>query len=275
MNTALTIAGSDSGGGAGIQADLKAFAANGVYGMSVITAVTAQNTIGVRSVHDIPLAIIEDQLHAVFEDIPVDAVKIGMLSSRETVALVGQIMKVYKPLYIVLDPVMVSKGGSPLLQKDAMKALIEKVIPLASVVTPNIPEAEVLAGQIIQGENDMIAASKRIISLGAKTVLLKGGHLQGEPNDLFYDGETFHWIKGTRIQTKNTHGTGCTLSSAIAANLAKGISLFEAIHRGKQYITTAIQNSISLGSGHGPTNHFYELYKHAGFLDRKTEVINP
>ncbi|GIO26568.1 bifunctional hydroxymethylpyrimidine kinase/phosphomethylpyrimidine kinase [Ornithinibacillus bavariensis] len=274
MNTALTIAGSDSGGGAGIQADLKTFAANGVFGMSVITAVTAQNTMEVRSVQDIHLSIIKDQIDAVFEDIPVDAVKIGMLSSTATVALIAENMKKYKPFHIVLDPVMVSKGGSHLLQKEAIEALIEKLIPLASIVTPNIPEAEVLTGQVIEGEEDMIAASKQIVGLGAKAVLLKGGHLQGEPNDLFYDSETTLWIKGKRIETKNTHGTGCTLSSAIAANLAKGMSLEEAIHRGKQYITTAIQYSLSLGSGHGPANHFYELYKNAGYLGMESEVSN-
>ncbi|MBY0120450.1 bifunctional hydroxymethylpyrimidine kinase/phosphomethylpyrimidine kinase [Bacillus sp. S/N-304-OC-R1] len=266
MKTALTIAGSDSGGGAGIQADLKAFAANGVFGMSVITAVTAQNTKEVRSVQNIDLPIIQDQIEAVFDDIRVDAVKIGMLSSPDTVKTVTGSLKKYNPDYIVLDPVMVSKGGHHLLQKEAIKALIEKMIPLATVITPNIPEAEVLTGMQINSEEDLYDACLVIKEFGARSVLLKGGHLSGEPNDLFYDGTDFHWIKGERIHTKNTHGTGCTLSSAIAANLAKGESLLGALRKSKHYITLAIKHSLSLGHGHGPTNHFYELYENANLL---------
>lgn len=265
MKTALTIAGSDSGGGAGIQADLKAFAANGVYGMSVITAVTAQNTQEVRSVQNIEPAIITDQIEAVFEDLPVDAVKIGMLSSAEIVATVAQTLKKYSPTQLVLDPVMVSKGGHHLLQQEAMQALKKEMIPLASIVTPNIPEAEVLTGMTILTPDDMKEACLIIKKLGAHTVLLKGGHLEGPPNDLFYDGEAFHWIKGERIHTKNTHGTGCTLSSAIAANLAKGATMLEAVTEAKRYITIAIEHSLSLGHGHGPTHHFYELYQKASF----------
>lgn len=263
MKTALTIAGSDSGGGAGIQADLKSFSANGVFGMSVITAVTAQNTVEVRSVQDIDRSIIKDQIEAVFDDIRVDAVKIGMLSSVDTIEVVARGLQKYKPQWIVLDPVMVSKGGHHLLQQLAVSALKEKMIPLATIVTPNIPEAEVITNSSIVSEEDMMNACKSIHSLGAKAVLLKGGHLEGAPNDLFYDGCDFHWFKGKRYNTKNTHGTGCTLSSAIAANLAKGQSLLDAVQNAKQYISVAIQHSLELGHGHGPTNHFYELYEKA------------
>ncbi|MGG0719599.1 bifunctional hydroxymethylpyrimidine kinase/phosphomethylpyrimidine kinase [Robertmurraya massiliosenegalensis] len=266
MKTALTIAGSDSGGGAGIQADLKAFSANGVFGMSVITAVTAQNTIEVRSVQNIDNAIIRDQIEAVFDDIPVDAVKIGMLSSPATVETVAQSLIKYQPTYIVLDPVMVSKGGHHLLQKEAIQSLKDFIIPLATIITPNIPEAEVLVDRKIETEDDMLSACKILIELGANQVLLKGGHLNGNPNDLFFDGEHFHWLYGERVETKNTHGTGCTLSSAIAANLAKGHSMFEAVKLAKQYITIAIQHSLELGNGHGPTHHFYELYKKANLI---------
>lgn len=267
MKTALTIAGSDSGGGAGIQADLKAFAAHGVFGMSVITAVTAQNTLEVRSVQNIDLSIIKDQIEAVFDDLPVDAVKIGMLSSPETVEVVADSLKKYKPDFIVLDPVMVSKGGHHLLQEEAITALKKQMVPLATVITPNIPEAEVLTGIRIQTAEDQMDVCRAIHKLGAKTVLLKGGHLSGDPIDLFFDGKEFHWINGERIHTKNTHGTGCTLSSAIAANLAKGAFLKAAIEQSKSYISLAIKHSLNLGHGHGPTNHFYELYEKANLVN--------
>lgn len=272
MKTALTIAGSDSGGGAGIQADLKSFAANGVFGMSVITAVTAQNTMEVRSVQDIDLPIIKDQIEAIFDDIQVDAVKIGMLSSPYTVEVVGQALLKYQPPHVVLDPVMISKGGHHLLRPEAIESLKETMLPLATIVTPNIPEAEVLTGSDIRTEEDMLEASEQILNLGAKSVLLKGGHLDGDPNDLFFDGNSMHWIKGERIHTNNTHGTGCTLSSAIAANLARGFSLLEAVQRAKQYITIAIRYSLPLGNGHGPTNHFHELYEQAGYLQSEMEL---
>ncbi|MDQ0157477.1 bifunctional hydroxymethylpyrimidine kinase/phosphomethylpyrimidine kinase [Robertmurraya andreesenii] len=269
MKTALTIAGSDSGGGAGIQADLKAFAANGVFGMSVITAVTAQNTQEVRSVQNIDPAIIRDQIEAVFDDLPVDAVKIGMLSSADIVRTVAEALKKYSPELVVLDPVMVSKGGHHLLEQDAIQALKEQIIPIASIVTPNIPEAEVLTGKRILTQEDMKEACITIKTLGCRTVLLKGGHFDGPPHDLFFDGEEFHWIEGERIITKNTHGTGCTLSSAIAANLAKGASMLEAVKQAKQFITIAILHSLSLGHGHGPTNHFYELYQKANLKNSR------
>lgn len=266
MRTALTIAGSDSGGGAGIQADLKTFSANGVFGMSVITAVTAQNTREVRSVQNIDSKIVKDQIEAVFDDFTVNAVKIGMLSSIEIIEVVAKTMKKYNPPFLVVDPVMISKGGYHLLQQDAMKALKEKIIPLATIVTPNIPEAEVIVNKQIITEKDMEEACLSIYALGAKTVLLKGGHLEGDPNDLFFDGKCFHWLKGKRIYTKNTHGTGCTLSSAIASNVAKGLSLLESVQKAKEYITIAIKHSLSIGSGHGPTNHFYQLYEQAKVL---------
>lgn len=261
MKTALTIAGSDSGGGAGIQADLKAFAANGVYGMSVITAVTAQNTVEVRSFQNIEPALIKDQIEAVLDDIPVDAIKIGMLSSAEIIVIIADTLKKYKSRKLVLDPVMISKGGHHLLAEEAVGTLKEVLIPLASIITPNIPEAEVLTGLKILTHEDMKKACLSIKELGCPSILLKGGHMEGPPDDLFFDGEEFHWIKGERIFTKNTHGTGCTLSSAIAANLAKGESMLEAVKKAKQYITIAIQHSLPLGKGHGPTNHFYELYQ--------------
>ncbi|MFJ5769343.1 bifunctional hydroxymethylpyrimidine kinase/phosphomethylpyrimidine kinase [Psychrobacillus sp. NPDC093180] len=261
MKTVLTIAGSDSGGGAGIQADIKAISANGAFGMSVITAVTAQNTKEVRSVQQIDLNIIQDQLEAVFDDIQVDAVKIGMLGNVKTVQVVAEALKKYKPKYIVVDPVMISKGGHYLLEKSAVEALKEKILPLSSIVTPNIPEAEVLIGRTLQTEEEMYKACEQIMEMGVDAVLIKGGHLMGPPNDLFYNGVDFHWLKANRIQTKNTHGSGCTLSSAIAANLTKGFTLLEAATLAKQYITTAIKHSLSLGSGHGPTHHFYDLYE--------------
>ncbi|MDQ0268490.1 bifunctional hydroxymethylpyrimidine kinase/phosphomethylpyrimidine kinase [Cytobacillus purgationiresistens] len=264
MKTALTIAGSDSGGGAGIQADLKSFAANGVYGMSVITAITAQNTVEVRSVQDIDLPIVKDQISAVLDDIQVDAVKIGMLSSEGTVEVVAKELIHYQPRNIVLDPVMISKGGHHLLREQAMEALILKMLPLATLITPNIPEAEVITNRSIKTKEDMKAACIEIHALGPAAVLLKGGHLEGEPEDLLYDGNDFYWIAGKRIHTKNTHGTGCTLSSAIAANLAKDMPLLEAVKEAKKYILIAIENSLELGNGHGPTHHFYDLYEKAG-----------
>ena len=260
MRTALTIAGSDSGGGAGIQADLKTFSALGVFGMSAITAVTAQNTVEVRSVQNIDLNIIRDQIAAVFEDIDVHAVKIGMLGTPDIVKTVAEGLRVYKPKHIVLDPVMISKGGHHLLDESAINELLKSLVPLTSIVTPNIPEAEVLAGFPIRTVSDMYEGCREIIARGANSVLIKGGHSSGDPNDLYYDGEQFHSFKGKRIETDNVHGTGCTLSSAIAAYLAKGKSNIKAIEGAKDYITKAIQSSLELGHGHGPTHHFHAFY---------------
>lgn len=258
---ALTIAGSDSGGGAGIQADLKTFTSLGVYGTSVITSVTAQNTEGVFGVYDIPLEGIHKQLEAVFSDIGTDAIKIGMLSNKEIVQEVASFLKKMKGIPIVLDPVMVAKGGSPLLQDDAMEEIKKELFPLATVITPNIPEAEVLTGIKISSADDMKEAAKKLFSYGSQFMIVKGGHLMESAEDILYDGS--HWISlpGKRIKTKNTHGTGCTFSSAIAAELAKGKETVSAIKQAKQYIQMAIAGAdeLKIGSGHGPTNHWKYL----------------
>lgn len=266
MKNLLTIAGSDSSGGAGIQADLKTFAALGTYGMSVITAVTAQNTCGVTMVQNIDLKVVEAQITAVFDDIRVDAVKIGMVSDKEIIKIIAQKLRFYQPPIIVVDPVMVSKSGFQLLAPDACETLIKELLPLATLVTPNLPEATVIVGYEVSNKDDMLKAAKDIITLGAKNVLMKGGHLQESADDLLYDGREATWFTGERINTKNTHGTGCTLSSALAANLALGLSLPEAVRKSKEYITIAINNALNIGSGCGPTHHFFDLYRKAGLL---------
>ena len=252
----LTIAGSDSGGGAGIQADLKTFFARKVYGMSVITSVTAQNTIGVQGVADLDAEFVALQLESVLSDIGVDAVKIGMLSNSEIISAVADKLEEYKVEKIVLDPVMVAKGGDPLLQPEAVDALITRLIPLALLVTPNISETKVLSNMEIFSIEDMIEAARRICDMGAKHTLIKGGHLQGEAVDILFDGQKERQYSAQRIITKNTHGTGCTLSSAITAELAKGYSLPDAVQAGKDYVTKAIQTSLEIGVGHGPLNHW-------------------
>ena len=267
MKNVLTIAGSDSSGGAGIQADLKTFSAHGVFGMTVITAVTAQNTQGVFAVQDILPEIIGSQIDAIFDDIRVDGLKIGMVSQTDTINVIGERLRRYKPLNIVLDPVMVSKSGYHLLQPEAGEALIKQLLPLATVVTPNIPEAEMITGEAVRSLKDMERAALTIYGMGPKNVLLKGGHLTGAATDILFDGISFKYYEAGRIQTKNTHGTGCTLSSAIAANLARGFSMEMAISKAKEYITGAIENSLTIGKGVGPTHHFYELYKKAGISD--------
>lgn len=273
MKTVLTIAGSDSGGGAGIQADLKAISAQGVFGMSVITAITAQNTVEVREVQNIDLAMIRSQIEAVFDDIQVDTVKIGMLSSAGVVQIVAKTLREYAPKQIILDPVMISKAGHHLLQEEAIDALKDMLIPMSTMITPNVPEAEVLTGREIKTKEDMKLACREIHRQGAKTVLLKGGHLEGDPDDLFFDGENDYWYEEKRIETKNTHGTGCTLSSAIAANLAKGDSLIDAVSSSKRYITNAIKYSLDLGRGHGPVHHFYEFHKSTAMKEKEGSVI--
>lgn len=266
MKKALTIAGSDSSGGAGIQADLKTFAAHGVFGMSVITAVTAQNTQGVFAVQDISMEVIKKQIDAIFTDIEVDGLKIGMVSQIDTIKIIADRLKQYRPENVVLDPVMVSKSGYHLLQPEAKEALINELLPLATVVTPNIPEAEVITGMHIETLKDMEKAALLIYKMGPKYVLIKGGHLENDATDILFDGNDYISFESKRIETKNTHGTGCTLSSAIASNLAKGNSIEASIQKAKDYITTAIKNSLSIGKGVGPTNHFYELYEKAGML---------
>jgi len=267
MKKVLTIAGSDCSGGAGIQADLKTFSAHGVYGMSVITAVTAQNTQGVFAVEDISRHVIAKQIEAIFDDIEVDGVKIGMVSQVQTIEVIAEQLRRYSPQTIVLDPVMVSKSGFHLLNPLAESTLIKELLPLAMIVTPNIPEAEVMTKMAIRTLKHMEEAAKAIYQMGAKNVLLKGGHLEKESTDILYDGQEFSYFSSPRIATKNTHGTGCTLSSAITSNLALGYTLYEAVLRAKEYITIAIQHSLSIGKGVGPTHHFYTLYKKAGLIE--------
>lgn len=264
MRTALTIAGSDSCGGAGIQADLKTFSAHGAYGMSVITAVTAQNTLGVLAVQDITPEVIEQQLDAIFADIPVEALKIGMVSRIETIQTIALALKKYGAANIVIDPVMISKSGYALLQPAAMEALIKVLLPLAHIVTPNIPEAELITGMSIKSIVDMERAAAVIFRYGPRYVLVKGGHLDTDPVDVLFDGTCFRHFSSPRIYSTNTHGTGCTLSAAIAANLANGVPIKEAVQNAKQYITTAIQHSFRIGNGVGPVHHFYDLYQKAG-----------
>lgn len=266
MKKVLTIAGSDSSGGAGIQADLKTFSAHGTFGMSVITAVTAQNTQGVFAVQDISTEVIAKQIEAIFDDIEVDGVKIGMVSQVQTIEVIADRLRSYAPQTVVLDPVMVSKSGYHLLNPEAEATLIKELLPMAMVVTPNIPEAEVMTKRSIHTVKEMEEAAKAIFQMGAKSVLLKGGHLEEDSIDILFDGKEFSYFSSVRIATKNTHGTGCTLSSAITANLALGQDLKESITLAKEYITIAIQHSLSIGKGVGPTYHFYTLYKKAGLI---------
>lgn len=267
MKNVLTIAGSDSCGGAGIQADLKTFSAHGVFGMSVITAVTAQNTQGVLAVQDMTAAMITKQIEAIFDDIEVAAVKIGMVSTNETIEAIAAGLHKYQPRNVVLDPVMISKSGYYLLQKTAIEALKTRLLPLATLVTPNIPEAEEISGMKIESLADMEKAARLIQSFGPDFVLVKGGHRSGDATDILFDGKELHHFPMKRIDTANTHGTGCTLSSAIAANLAKGDSVQEAVSKAQRYIHTAIEHSFTLGKGVGPVHHFYELYRLAGLAE--------
>ena len=261
IRTALTIAGSDSGGGAGLQGDIKAFQANGVYGMSVVTAITAQNSRGVQAAYDLPAEIITAQIDAVAEDFFIHAVKTGMLSSASIVDTVADGIERHKLGPVVVDPVMVATSGDQLLNPNAVGALKTRMLSLADLLTPNIHEAEVLAGFPVATLDDARRAAEAILSLGPKAVLVKGGHLKGEVDavDVLVDsaGETL--FRAERIHTKNTHGTGCTFASAIAANLAKGHDLRDAIQRAKAYVTEAIRHSLSIGQGHGPVNHFWFL----------------
>ena len=262
MKTALTIAGSDCGGGAGIQADIKTMTMNGVYAMSAITALTAQNTTGVRSILEATPEFLKDQIDAVFEDIRPDAVKIGMVSSAELIKIIADRLAYYKAENIVVDPVMVATSGSELMKTDAVSVLTRELLPLAALVTPNIPEAEVLSGESIRGKADMERAAKMIGDAYGCAVLLKGGHSVSDANDLLYANGNYKWFSGKRINNPNTHGTGCTLSSAIASNLAKGYDLESSIGRAKDYISGALAAMLDLGQGSGPMNHAFDLNSH-------------
>ena len=259
MKTALTIAGSDCSGGAGIQADLKTMTMNGVYAMSAITALTAQNTMGVKAIQESTPEFLKQQLDSIFEDIYPDAIKIGMVSSSELIRVIADRLKCYNAKNIVVDPVMVATSGSSLMENTAVKTLVEELLPISSLVTPNIPEAMVLTGLTIETKEDMIVAAKKIGDDYHCAVLLKGGHSINDANDLLYvDGE-FTWFSGKRIDNPNTHGTGCTLSSAIASNLAKGFTLAESVQRAKDYISGALEAMLDLGKGSGPMNHAFDL----------------
>jgi hydroxymethylpyrimidine/phosphomethylpyrimidine kinase len=259
MKTALSIAGSDSCGGAGIQADIKTMTMNGVYAMTAVTALTAQNTTGVRSIMEATPQFLQDQIDAVFEDIHPDAVKIGMVSSTELVQMIAERLTHYGAKNIVVDPVMVATSGSSLMKTDAVSALAKKLLPLATLATPNIPEAEVLSDWKIDSEEDMERAAKIIGDTCGCAVLLKGGHNINDANDLLYTNGHWKWFYGKRIPNPNTHGTGCTLSSAIAANLAKGYDLDTSVQRAKDYISGALAAMLDLGQGAGPMNHAFDL----------------
>ncbi len=259
MKTALTIAGSDCSGGAGIQADIKTMSANGVYAMSAITALTAQNTLGVTAIMDTTPEFLHRQLEAIFTDIYPDAVKIGMVSSAGLIREIAATLKKYRPAHIVVDPVMISTSGAKLISDDAIDVLKTELFPLATVLTPNIPEAEVLWGFAIHDAADMERAAREIGELNHCAVLCKGGHSVNDANDLLYTDGKLQWIPGKRIDNPNTHGTGCTLSSAIAANLAKGYPLPESIVRAKAYISDALSAMLNLGQGSGPLNHIFHL----------------
>lgn len=258
----LTIAGSDSGGGAGIQADIKAISATGSYACSVITAVTSQNTLGVSAIHPIPVEHIESQLDAVFSDLNVVAVKVGMLADADIIAMVARKIRQYQPKYLVVDPVMVATSGDPLFAQSAVETLKQQLLPLADLITPNLPECAALTGRDIpHNESQMTETIDALKALGAKAVLLKGGHLKktDKSSDLLIEQNSSEVLSAKRIETKNTHGTGCTLSSAIASYLAQGHRLHKAVYLGKQYISQAISHAdqLKVGQGHGPVNHFF------------------
>jgi hydroxymethylpyrimidine/phosphomethylpyrimidine kinase len=257
---ALTIAGSDSGGGAGIQADLKTFSALGVYGMSVLTAITAQNTLGVTAVAEIPVDVITAQIDAVLSDIGADAVKTGMLSSAEIIETVADGIGRHKVASLVVDPVMVATSGDHLLRPDAVETLRSVLLPMATVATPNLPEAEVLLGRSVASVSEMREAARALVDLGPQSVIVKGGHLEGDAVDVFYDGTDMLELSAKWIDTTSTHGTGCTLASAIAANLALGHGLSDSVRNAKAYLTEAIAHAYPVGQGHGPVHHFYSWW---------------
>ena len=261
MKTALTIAGSDSSGGAGIQADIKTMTANGVYAMSAITALTAQNTLGVKSIMEVTPEFLEEQLDCIFTDIYPDAIKTGMVSSKILIEMIGKKIREYRAGNIVIDPVMVSTSGAKLISDNAIETLKKELFPMATVITPNIPETEVLSGISIKSEEDMVQAAKIIYETYGCAVLCKGGHQVNNANDLLYKKGTLRWFVGKRIENPNTHGTGCTLSSAIASNLAKGHSLEQSVENAKEYISGALSAMLNLGKGSGPMNHAFVFEK--------------
>lgn len=259
MRTALTIAGSDSSGGAGIQADLKTMTLNGVFAMSAITALTAQNTTGVSGIMNATPDFLRQEIDEIFTDIRPDAVKIGMVSSSDLIRTIVERLKFYKAEHIVVDPVMVATSGAKLISDDAIDTLKKELLPIAEVITPNIPETEVLYGQKITSADDMVSAAKYVSETYHCAVLCKGGHNLNDANDLLYRDGSYRWFKGKRINNPNTHGTGCTLSSAIAANLAKGFDLDTSVERAKAYISGALAAMLDLGKGSGPMNHAFDL----------------
>ncbi len=259
MKTALTIAGSDCSGGAGIQADIKTMLANGVYAMSAVTALTAQNTKGVTGIMEVTPEFLKEQLDNIFTDIYPDAVKIGMVSSALLIGVIAEKLQEYGAGNIVVDPIMAATSGARLTEEDAAAALKERLLPLACVLTPNIPEAELLSRMVIRTEADMLAAAKSIHETYGCAVLCKGGHAISDANDLLYHDGVYRWFRGKRIENPNTHGTGCTLSSAIASNLAKGLDLEDAIERAKDYISGALGAMLNLGQGSGPMDHGFDL----------------
>jgi hydroxymethylpyrimidine/phosphomethylpyrimidine kinase len=258
VKKALSIAGSDSGGGAGIQADLKTFQELEIFGMSALTAVTAQNTLGVQAVFPMTADAVSKQIESIGEDMGTDAVKTGMLFNAEIIKGVSEKIEYYNWKNVVVDPVMIAKGGASLLQLEAISALKQYLLPLALVITPNIPEAEVLTGMTIRSDEDKREAAKRLYDFGVKNVVVKGGHDEdrNESVDLLYDGNEFTTFTSIRVQTKNTHGTGCTFSAAVTAELAKGVSVYEAVSKAKNFIQAAIEDQLHIGQGHGPTNHW-------------------
>ncbi|MGN0362405.1 MAG: bifunctional hydroxymethylpyrimidine kinase/phosphomethylpyrimidine kinase [Bilifractor sp.] len=257
MYTALTIAGSDSSGGAGIQADIKTMMANGVFAMSAVTSLTAQNTTGVAAVLDVTPEFLGAQLDQIFTDIFPDAVKIGMVSRADLIRVIADRLRKYKPAYVVVDPVMIATSGAKLISDDAVDVLREELLPLATLVTPNIPEAEVLSGINVESRDDMVRASEMIFERYHCAVLCKGGHMADHADDLLFADGVCHWFSGKRISNTNTHGTGCTLSSAIASNLAKGFDLDTSVKRAKEYISGALSAMLDLGKGSGPMNHSF------------------
>ena len=272
----LTIAGSDSGGGAGIQADLKTFAARGVYGMSVITSVTAQNTVGVQRVFDLPEEVVAQQIESVLSDIGAEAIKIGMLANAGIVKTVADTLKSYQNIPLVVDPVMVAKSGNVLLASEAVTTLIDTLFPMATVITPNLDEAATLTGIKATDVEGMQVIARKLFDMGPRYVVVKGGHLEGAAVDVLFDGITFDTFESDRIDTPNTHGTGCTFASAIAAELAKGLDVKTAVGEAKAYVTDAIRYADPIGNGHGPVNHFHSLYREVekrNVLDQLTAAV--